>query len=132
VSRKGEITTLGRGGSDTSAVALGIALGASKVEFYKDVPGICEEDPKINPSSEVLSALTYQAALQIVEKGAKVLHPRCVLLAAKNRIPLHVLSFHDPELLKCKGTIISKGERIDSKLYEEELENTHAGICLSC
>src|SRR5260221_287435 len=78
VSRKGEITTLGRGGSDTSAIALGIALGAEKVEFFKDVSGICLEDPKINPDLEVLSNLTYAEALKIVENGAKVLHARCV------------------------------------------------------
>jgi aspartate kinase len=121
VSKKGEITTLGRGGSDTSAVALGIALGADKVEFFKDVPGICLEDPKVHPESEVLANLSYSQALDIVNKGAKVLHPRCVALAAKNRIPLHVLSFHDPLLINSQGTVIAEGERIQENfIYEEE------------
>lgn len=93
VSQEGEITTLGRGGSDTTAVALGIALNAERVEFYKDVPGIFTEDPKKNPKAEHLETLSYDAALSIVEKGAKVLHDRCIRLAAKNRLTLHVRSF---------------------------------------
>ncbi len=96
VSYEGEITTLGRGGSDTTAVALGVALGASCVEFYKDVKGIYSEDPKKNSSATFYSTLTFDEAIEIVEKGAKVLHPRCIRLAAKNDLPLHVLSFSDP------------------------------------
>lgn len=93
VSEKGEITTLGRGGSDTSAVALGIALGASKVEFFKDVDGIYSEDPKIEKNAIHLPSLNYEQALGIIRKGAKILHPRAVELAEKNNLPLHVLSF---------------------------------------
>lgn len=93
VSCDKEITTLGRGGSDTSAVALGIALGASKVEFFKDVPGVFDQDPKQNIQAEPYSHLTYQKALDIVEKGAKILHARAIHLAAKNGLPLHVRSF---------------------------------------
>ncbi len=93
VSREGEITTLGRGGSDTTAVALGIALKADKVEFYKDVEGVCAEDPKKNPETAVFEQLSYEEALEIVDRGAKILHPRCIRLAAKNNLPLHVLSF---------------------------------------
>lgn len=106
VSRQGEITTLGRGGSDTSAVALGVALGADKVEFYKDVPGICTEDPKKNPEAQVLPTLSYEQALEIVCKGAKVLQPRSILLAESNHLPLQVLSFFDPERLQTPGTLI--------------------------
>jgi aspartate kinase len=107
VSREGEITTLGRGGSDTTAVALGIALKASKVEFYKDVSGIYKEDPKKNPLSPVFAKLSYDEALAIVCNGAKVLHPRCIVLAAKNRLPLHVLSFHNPQKNFLEGTWIN-------------------------
>ncbi len=92
VSRKGEITTLGRGGSDTSAVALAAAFHAS-VEFYKDVPGIFSEDPKLNSAAQVFRSLTYEEALEIANKGAKVLHPRSISLAARNLLPLHVRSF---------------------------------------
>src|SRR5262249_44281927 len=70
VSREGEITTLGRGGSDTTAVALGIALGASVVEFYKNVPGICDKDPVGDNSAQVFDGLSYEEALDIAEKGA--------------------------------------------------------------
>ena len=120
VSREGEITTLGRGGSDTSAVALGIALNASLVEFYKDVPGICVEDPKKNPQTPLYSELSYNQALNIVLKGAKVLHPRCIELARKNALPLHVLSFKGGSQ---GGTIISDkaGERALKPIYEEIL-----------
>lgn len=95
VSLEKEITTLGRGGSDTTAVALGVALGAEKVEFYKDVPGICHEDPKSNPKTQIFPKLSYQEARDIVSKGAQVLQERCILLAQENGIPLHVRSFTD-------------------------------------
>jgi aspartate kinase len=93
VSLEKEITTLGRGGSDTSAVALGAALGAEKIEFFKDVPGIFDYDPKINSKATCYACLTYEKALSIASQGAKVLHPRAILLAAKNGLPLHVQSF---------------------------------------
>lgn len=93
VSLEKEITTLGRGGSDTSAVALGAALGAEKIEFFKDVPGIFDHDPKINSKAACYACLTYENALAIASQGAKILHPRAILLAAKNGLPLHVQSF---------------------------------------
>lgn len=118
VSRDGEITTLGRGGSDTTAVALGIALEAECVEFYKDVPGICSDDPKKNPEAFLLEKLSYEEAFDIVAKGAKVLHSRCILLAQKNNLPLYVRSFQYPEK---KGTQIGEEpiERRQPPLYEE-------------
>lgn len=94
VSRAGEITTLGRGGSDTTAVALGVALKAEKVEFFKDVPGIFVEDPKKNPHCAMYSQMNYDEALQVTLDGAKVLHSRCILLARKNNLFLHVRSFN--------------------------------------
>jgi aspartate kinase len=93
VSGEKEITTLGRGGSDTSAVALGLALRAAKVIFYKDVPGIFDRDPKQHQQAKCYSHLTYEAALDIVNRGAKILHARAIQLAAKNGLPLHVRSF---------------------------------------
>lgn len=119
VSRKGEITTLGRGGSDTSAVALAVALGAPKVEFYKDVPGIFDADPKKNPAAKVLPQLSYQEALNLAKEGAKVLHARSIELAEKNGIELSVLSFQDPT---GSGTIVgynrNKEGRNHSPCYE--------------
>lgn len=104
VSRAGEITTLGRGGSDTTAVALGVALGAEKVEFFKDVPGIYDEDPKKNPEARLLSHLSYAEALELINRSHHaVLHSRCVALAQKNGLPLHVLCFQEKERT---GTVI--------------------------
>lgn len=121
VSRLGEITTLGRGGSDTTAVALGIALGSTKVEFFKDVPGVFSEDPKKNSSANLFDQLSHGEALEIVSKGAKILHPRCIQLAKKNDIMLHVRSFHH-EVSQPDGTLIGKETRAPSQppLYEEE------------
>jgi len=118
VSKEGEITTLGRGGSDTTAVALAVALGAEKVEFYKDVPGIFSEDPKKNLHAEFYPLLDYTQALEITQKGAKVLQSRCIDLAAKNHLPLHVLPFSQP---KDAGTVIGKLPRraAHSLIYEE-------------
>jgi len=96
VSLSKEITTLGRGGSDTSAVALGAALGADHVEFYKDVPGIGERDPNLDPTASIYRELSFGEALRIVE-GAEVLHPRCVALAEKSALPLEVRSFKEPD-----------------------------------
>jgi aspartate kinase len=119
VSKEKEITTLGRGGSDTTAVALGIALKAEKVEFYKDVPGIFPEDPKKFHQANCYSYLSYQKALEIVNRGAKILHSRAIQLAEKNVLPLHVRSFIDT-YSHHSGTIIDDKERPRSEtpLYE--------------
>jgi len=95
VSENKEITTLGRGGSDTSAVALGIALSACRVEFYKDVPGIFDEDPKKNPQAKQYPSLSYSQALRLMKQGSNVLHARCIQLAEKYQLPLIVKSFSE-------------------------------------
>ena len=122
VSAGGEITTLGRGGSDTTAVALGVALKACRVEFYKDVEGIYSEDPKKNPEAVLYPHLSFDQAIEIAEKGAKVLHPRCIRLASKNCLPLYVLSFYDPLLQHHCGTLIgsSNGAGVRSCVYERD------------
>ncbi len=120
ISEQKEITTLGRGGSDISAAALAIALGACKLEVFKDVPGIFKEDPKENPKSIQYNHLTYKEALEIARKGAKILHQRALELAAKNGLLIHVRSFkpidHDNE-----GTVIYDPERLRETIprYEE-------------
>lgn len=106
VSRKGEITTLGRGGSDTSAVALGIALKATHVDFYKDVEGIFDADPKVQPAARLHSQLGYEEAKALAQSGAKVLHFRSIDLAEKNGVQLTVRSFHRPEVV---GTVVGAG-----------------------
>lgn len=118
VSRQGEITTLGRGGSDTSAVALAVALQAEQVEFYKDVPGIFNEDPKQNPQAVLLPTLNYGEALAIALKGAKILNSRCLQLAQKNKLPLYIHTFYHP--FPCGTFIVEAGERPGVPVYEEE------------
>ncbi len=116
VSTEGEITTLGRGGTDTTAVALGVALGADRVEFYKDVPGIFNEDPKANSQALLHTHLSYQQAYELTSSGAKVLHPRSVVLAQRNNLRLHVRSFMQ---LDAPGTwIVSKTAQSTPRVYE--------------
>lgn len=93
VSQKKDITTLGRGGSDTSAVALAIALGAKQVEFYKDVPGFFTDDPHQNPSAQHIPSLGYDEALTIIKRGCRILSERAVRLAKEQHLPLKILSF---------------------------------------
>lgn len=124
VSEKGEITTLGRGGSDTSAVAVALALGAQKVEFFKDVDGVYSSDPKKDKDAIHHPALDYEEALEIIRKGAKVLHSRAVELARKNLLCLEVLSFSSFFKEKNISTLIEarSGQEKSKKgpLYEIE------------
>jgi len=87
-----EITTLGRGGSDTTAVALAAALGADLCEIYTDVPGILTTDPRIVPEAQVLPQVTCEEMLELASLGAKVLHPRAVEIARNFGVPVVVRS----------------------------------------
>jgi aspartate kinase len=89
---KSEITTLGRGGSDTSAVALAAALGAQQCEIYTDVPGILTADPRVVPDAQLMDEITSDEMLELASLGAKVLHPRAVEIARNYGVPLVVLS----------------------------------------
>lgn len=86
-----EITTLGRGGSDTSAVALAASLGAARCEIYTDVPGILTTDPRLVPEAQLMEEITSDEMLELASLGAKVLHPRAVEIARNYGIPLVVL-----------------------------------------
>ena len=88
----GEITTLGRGGSDTSAVALAAALQAEKCEIYTDVPGILTSDPRVVPNAQLMEEITSDEMLELASLGASVLHPRAVEIARNYGIPLVVRS----------------------------------------
>ena len=92
VSREKEVTTLGRGGSDTSAVALAAYLNAEKCEIFTDVEGIYSGDPRIIPTSIKLEEISYETVLEMAYGGAKVIHPRAVEFAKKYAIPLEVKS----------------------------------------
>ena len=85
-------TTLGRGGSDTSAVALAVALGADICEIYTDVDGIFTADPRIVPSARRIPSIDYESILEMASCGSKVLALRCVEYAQRFNMPLHVRS----------------------------------------
>ena len=87
-----DITTLGRGGSDTTAVALAAALEADVCEIYTDVDGVFTADPRVVPSARKLKTVTYEEMLELAASGAKVLHLRCVEYARRFDLPIHVRS----------------------------------------
>lgn len=87
-----DITTLGRGGSDTTAVALAAALDADVCEIYTDVDGVFSADPRVVPSAKKLKSVTYDEMLELAASGAKVLHLRCVEYARRFDLPIHVRS----------------------------------------
>ena len=95
INHSGCVTTLGRGGSDTSAVAIGAALGAEEVDIYTDVDGIYSADPRIIKGSIKHETLSFEEMLEMAGSGAKVLHTRCVELAAKYNISIHLRSSFD-------------------------------------
>jgi aspartate kinase len=91
-----DITTLGRGGSDTTAVALAAALDADVCEIYTDVDGVFSADPRVVPSARKLKTVTYEEMLELAAAGAKVLHLRCVEYARRYNLPIHVRSSFSP------------------------------------
>jgi aspartate kinase len=88
----GEVTTLGRGGSDTTAAALGGALKAEVIEIYTDVDGVKTADPRLVPHARTLTVTTYDEIAQMAHYGAKVVHPRAVEIAMQHRVPLRIKS----------------------------------------
>jgi len=104
ITADGEITTLGRGGSDVTAVALGEALSASCVEIYTDVDGIMTADPRIVSNASVIQHINYSDMLEMASEGAKVIHPRAVEFAMRSNIPVFIKN----TLNNSPGTIISQ------------------------
>lgn len=92
ISRAGEITTLGRGGSDTSAAALGAALNAEFIDIFTDVEGVMTADPRIVEGAKPLTVMTYTEICNLAHQGAKVIHPRAVEIAMQAKVPLRVRS----------------------------------------
>lgn len=104
----GDLTTLGRGGSDTTASALGAALPAEAIEIYTDVDGIMTADPRLVPHAHILEKISYAEVSQLAHQGAKVIHPRAVEFAMQKNIPLIVKStFSD-----APGTLITSSANI--------------------
>ncbi|GAB6137591.1 aspartate kinase [Halanaerobaculum tunisiense] len=103
VSETGEITTLGRGGSDTTACALGAALHAEMVEIYTDVEGVMTADPRIVPNAKTLKHVTYDEVCELAYQGARVIHPRAAEIAKRERVPVIIQSTFS----EAEGTVIS-------------------------
>lgn len=105
-----EITTLGRGGSDLSAIALAAALGARRCQLYKDVDGVCSADPRLVKTYKVLERLSWDSMTEMAWSGASVLHPRGAHLAAKYGMPLEIRSSFN---LQQPGTLVSGREQME-------------------
>ena len=104
VDENGDITTLGRGGSDTSAVAVAAGLKADLCEIYTDVDGVYTTDPNIVPEAKKIPSIAYEEMLEMASLGAKVLYIRAVEFAMRHKVPLIVRSsFNDNE-----GTLVTE------------------------
>ncbi|MCD8497746.1 MAG: aspartate kinase [Alphaproteobacteria bacterium] len=113
VSKAGRITTLGRGGSDTSAVAVAAALKADRCDIYTDVDGVYTTDPRIVPQAQKMKKVSYEEMLELASLGAKVLQTRSVEIAMKMDISLQVLSsFEDHVGSDYPGTLVTREEEI--------------------
>ena len=120
VSSRGRIATLGRGGSDTTAVALAAALNADRCDIYTDVDGVYTTDPRIVPDAGKLRKVSYEEMLEMASLGAKVLQVRSVEMAFKRQVPLQVLSSFKEEIGSDRpGTLVTKEEDI----VEEHIVN---------
>lgn len=106
-----DITTLGRGGSDTTGVALGVALNADAIEIYTDVDAIYTADPRIVPSAKKIPFISYEEMLELAGSGSKVLHIRSVELAAKYGLKIHSRSSFVPD----EGTIVKEEDETMEK-----------------
>ena len=116
VTRDGRLTTLGRGGSDTTAVAIAAALGATGCDIYTDVDGVYTTDPRIEAKARRLARISYEEMLEMASLGAKVLHTRSVEMAMAHGVPVRVLSsFIEPGQGEGSGTIVCGEEEIMEK-----------------
>ena len=114
MTEKGDLTTLGRGGSDTTAALLGVALKASAVEIYTDVDGIMTADPRIVSKAHILEKISYNEVFQFAEQGAKVVHPRAVEIAMIGNIPLVIKN----TMSDSPGTIITQYNEAYDNIYD--------------
>ena len=126
---EGDITTLGRGGSDTTAVALAAALGAEVCDIYTDVSGVYTADPNLVPTARLLKEIAYEEMLEMARVGAQVLHPRAVELARKHNLRVRVRNTFDPAH---EGTIL-KGAS-DMEIYRQvsgvTVDRNHARLAI--
>ena len=126
VSPEREITTLGRGGSDVTAVALAAALGAERCELYKDVDGVYTENPSEFPGVRLVPELSFEELAELAGSGSEVIHPRACALAAKYRVRLSIRSsFNDK-----RGTTVAKLEKME-KAFVRAMTHNHKLVRLS-
>jgi aspartate kinase len=113
VTAENRISTLGRGGSDTTAVALAAALKADRCDIYTDVDGVYTTDPRIVPRARKITKISYEEMLELASLGAKVLQVRSVEMAYKQNVPVQVLSSFDPAIgSDLPGTLVTREEDI--------------------
>lgn len=113
ITKDGYLTTLGRGGSDTSACILGDALKAEEIEIYTDVDGIMTADPRIVKEATLINTISYNEIFHLADQGAKVIHPRAVDCARKANIPIVIKN----TMSNCNGTLINDlGEKNKEKI----------------
>lgn len=130
LSPEGRVTTVGRGGSDTLAVALAAALGAERCDLYSDVTGVFTADPWIVNNARKLDKITCEEMLELASLGAKVLDPRAVRMALRHHVPIQVLSsFADLPGTLVEGTIIT--DVWGMQLEDDEKHNMVTGIAYS-
>ncbi|MCL6477014.1 MAG: aspartate kinase [Peptococcaceae bacterium] len=124
ITQDGEITTLGRGGSDTTAAALGVALDACYVDIYTDVEGIMTADPRIVEEARPREVVTYDEICQLAHEGAKVIHPRAVEIVMQKNIPLRVkCTFSD-----APGTLVTSTREVNKGAIDITRDRTITGI----
>ncbi len=120
----GNITTLGRGGSDTSAVALAAAVGATRCDIYTDVSGVYTADPRICPDAKKISFMSFEEMMELASLGAKVLHPRSVEVAAKYKIPIRVLNTFE----ESEGTLVGPQNHLESPVVTALTTDTNLAL----
>ena len=110
VTDQNRLTSLGRGGSDTTAALVAASVGADRCDIYTDVTGVFTADPRIVPEAKKLDNITFEEMLDLASSGAKVLHPRCVEIALRYSVPIRVLSSFDST--SDNGTLITSRDNI--------------------
>jgi len=128
ISEAGEITTLGRGGSDTTAAAIAVALNAESVDIYTDVEGVMAADPQIVTDARPLEVVTYNELCQLAHEGARVVHPRAVEIAMQKNIPLRVRSI----LSDAPGTLVTNHAAVYPGAIDITRDKIITGITYVC
>lgn len=118
----GKITTLGRGGSDLTATALGASLGLDEIQVWKDVDGILSTDPRVVPAAVPLDQVSFEEASELAYFGAQVLHPIAMQPAMKYNVPVRVKNSYNPSAV---GTLIKQEKSMSERLVSITLKRLH-------